>query len=326
MKRLLQLIILVICPFLVFGQQEVTYSQYMFNNLLINPAYAGYKEDININLLNRNQWVGINGAPTTQSFIIDGAFFNNNNVGLGLSVFNDRIGIQGQTSVMANYAYRLPIGDDEDRLSFGIGLGAVQFSLNSDRAIIGDRTDVNFSGNLHYLSPDARIGIYYNNDKFYAGISANNLLTEVLNRKNTKAKDVILPPIHLFLTVGAIFDVNNFVKFKPSLMLRDDPQNMGNTDINASFLINDTFWIGGSYRMGVDMWKKSNSFNAIFKQNSLVGLVEVYVAKKLRVGYAYDYGLSRLNTYTAGSHEISLGLIIGNRNYYNNSMTSPRYF
>lgn len=325
MKRFLLQLLIVVFPLLAKSQNEITYSQYMFNNLLVNPAYAGYKEDINVNLLSRNQWVGIKGAPTTQSLIADGAFFHNKNVGLGLTVLNDRIGIQGQTAIMANYAYRLPVGQ-QGRLSFGVGVGAVQFSLNGDKAIVGDQTDINFSGTQNYLSPDAKLGVHYSDDVFYAGLSANNLLTTALNKNNERAAFVILPPVHMFLTVGAMINVNESVKMKPSLMLRDDPQSMGNFDVNASFLFKDVLWLGGSYRMGVDMWKKTNSLNATFQQNSLVGLVEVFVAKQFRIGYAYDYSLSDLNSYSSGSHEISLGFTVGNKNYRSNALTTPRYF
>ena len=178
----------------------------------------------------------------------------------------------------------------------------------------------------NYLSPDAKIGVHYSDDVFYAGLSANNLLTTALSKNNQRANYVALPPVHMFLTVGAIINVNESVKMKPSLMLRDDPQSMGNFDINASFLFKDVLWLGGSYRVGVDMWKNTNNLNATFQQNSLVGLVEVFVAKQFRVGYAYDYSLSDLNSYSSGSHEISLGFIIGNKNYRNNALTSPRYF
>ena len=325
MKRILLQLIIIFCPLFAIAQQEITYSQYMFNNLLVNPAYAGYKEEINISLLNRNQWVGIKGAPNTQSLIVDGSFFNNDNVGLGLAVFNDRIGIQGQTTVMTNYAYRLPVGE-MSRLSFGLGVGVTQFSLNSDKAVIDDQTDPNFIGVQNHISPDARIGIYYNNDSFYAGLSANNLLASALNKNNDRARFIILPPIHVFLTVGAIFDVNEDVKVKPSLMLRDDPNGLGNFDVNASFLFRDALWIGASYRTGVDMWKKTTGLSATFQQNSLVGIVEVFVAKQIRLGYAYDYSLSALNAYSSGSHEISLGFIIGNNRYRNNALTTPRYF
>lgn len=323
MKRLL-LILISIFPISVFAQSDALYSQYMFNGLIVNPAYAGYKEDINISLLARNQWVGVDGAPNTQSFIADGAFFNNKNVGLGLSIVNDRLGIQGQTSAMFNYAYRLSMGD-KSRLSFGMAAGGVQFLLNSNKAIIDDPTDPNFVGIQTYISPDARAGVYFSNDNFYAGVSATNLLTRALNKNNARAQYVILPATHLFLTLGGMVDVNNNIKFKPSLMVRDEPNGMGNIDLNASFLLNEVVWLGGSYRLGVDMWKNTNNVNATFQQTSLVGMVEVYVAKKFRIGYAYDYSLSELSTYTNGSHEFSLGFII-NTTIRNNSLTTPRYF
>lgn len=325
MKRFIALLLMSVSSHALFAQNEVTYSQYMFNMLLVNPAYAGYKEDINVNLLGRNQWIGIKGAPITQAVIADGAFFHNQNVGLGLSVMNDKVGIQGQTAIMANYAYRLPL-NDEARLSFGVGLGAIQFSLNGNQAVIGDQTDQAFIGSQNYLSPDAKLGLYYNNDKFYIGASANNLLTTALSRNKSQSRFIALPPIHIFLTAGALLNVNNSVKMKPSVMLRDDPKGMGNIDLNTSFLFNDVVWLGASYRMGVDMWKNTNNLNATFQQNSLVGLVEVFVAKKFRIGYAYDYSLSSLNGYTSGSHEISLGYAFGNSNQRSNALTSPRYF
>lgn len=321
---------LVVCflTLLAFGakaQQEALYSQYMFNGLVVNPAYAGYKEDINVSLLGRTQWVGIKGAPNTQSLIADGAFFENKNVGLGLAVVNDRVNIQGQTSAMLNYAYRLPVGSSDGRLSFGVAGGVSQFSLYGDEASVDDQTDPNFGARQTVFSPDARAGMFYSTDKFYVGLSATNLLSRALNRSRTQANYVVLPYVHVFLTAGALVDVNNFVKFKPSIMLRDDPKGMGNADFNASFLFNDKVWLGASYRAGVDMWKNTNIANATFQQNSLIGLVEVYFARQFRIGYAYDYSLSSLNSYSNGSHEISLGLII-NGNRRNTALTSPRYF
>jgi type IX secretion system PorP/SprF family membrane protein len=323
MKKGLLNIFVFLSPFVALAQNEITYSQYMFNNLLVNPAYAGYKEQTNVSLLSRNQWVGIKGAPTTQSLIADGTVTSNKNVALGLTVFNDKVGIQSQTAFMANYAYRLPIGDDS-RLSFGIGVGAIQFSLNGDKAIISNPTDQTFAGTENYLSPDARIGVYYNNERFYVGLSANNLLSKAINKN--KSNYIIFPPIHLFLTAGTIIPLNDDVKIKPSLMLRDNPSGMGNFDINSVFMFRDMFSVGGSYRMGVDMWKKGVGTTQTFQQNSLIGLVEFNVAKQFRIGYAYDYSLSSLNSYSSGSHEISLGYTFGDRYFRNNGLTSPRYF
>lgn len=312
-------------PAVAVAQHEITYSQYVFNNLIVNPAYAGYKEAYNVSMLNRNQWVGVKGAPTTQSLIADGAFTKNNNVGLGLTVLKDKVGIQGQTSVMANYAYRLPI-NSESRLSFGIGLGATQYSVNGNDAVTGDGSDPNFAGEDSFTSPDARLGIYLNTSKFYVGLSANNLLSRALHKNNQQAAFVILPKAHLFITAGSIFNVKEGIKFKPSLMLRDSPDGMGNFDVNTSFLLKEMLTLGASYRVGVDVLKKSVGVREAFQQNSMVALMEVLIAKQFRFGYAYDYSLSKINTYTSGSHEFSLGIIIGKKNYNDGALTSPRYF
>src|SRR5690606_18679278 len=133
----------------VFGlkaQQDAQFSQYMFNSLVINPAYAGYKETLNISLLHRDQWGGIEGAPKTQSLVLDGAFFNDKKVGLGLTVLNDKNGLLNQSSAYANYAYRIRMGENDARLSFGLAIGAAQYRLNGEDAFIDDPTDPNFSG------------------------------------------------------------------------------------------------------------------------------------------------------------------------------------
>jgi len=148
-----------------FAQQDAQYSQYMFNSLVINPAYAGYKESYNVSLLNRNQWVGIKGAPKTQTVVLDGAFFENQKVGLGLTIVNDKIGIQGQTAAYANYSYRLPVGANNTRLAFGLAVGVSQYTLNSDQATIDYPNDPNFNdGKQSYFAPDAKFGLFYNTD------------------------------------------------------------------------------------------------------------------------------------------------------------------
>lgn len=324
MKKFLLNLLFCICPFVLLAQEDALYSQYMFNNLLINPAYSGYKEEINASILGRSQWTGIKGAPKTQSFLVDGAFFENKNVGLGVAIVNDRAGLQGQTSAYANYSYRLPVSQ-QSRLCFGLGLGVAQYTLYAKDAEVDDQTDQNFSANQNYFSPDARFGVYFNNDKFYIGASATNLLAELINKNKPRAQFVILPTTHLFLTAGGIFNVDDDVKIKPSIMLRDSPSSIGNIDINGSVLIKEKVWIGASYRIGVDMWKNKNSFSSNFQQNSVVGVLEVFIAKQFRIGYAYDYALSTLNNYTSGTHEISIGYTIGSK-VRNNTLLTPRYF
>ena len=325
MKRL-SIVILACFSYLTgFAQQDAQYSQYMFNSLIINPAYAGYKEDINLSLLHRNQWAGFSGSPKTQSLIIDGAFFHNKNVGLGLSIVNDKIGLQSQTAAYANYSYRVPVGENA-RLAFGLALGVSQYSLNGGQANIDDPNDPNFTnGNQSFISPDGKFGIHYSNEKFYAGVSVTNMISNSLNYQQT-GKDVIARQgKHFYLTAGYLIDLNESVKFKPSLMFRDDTKGPTNLDLNAFFLFKDAVWLGASYRSGLNLWEKQEWQAGSFKKNAVVGVVEMFFAKKYRLGYAYDYSLSDLGDYSNGTHEISLGMVISN-NKKVTAMPTTRYF
>lgn len=326
MQRLSLFILFVFLATGVKAQQDAQYSQYMFNSLVINPAYAGYKEALNVSLLHRNQWTGFDGAPKTQSFVIDGAFFNNYKVGLGLAVVNDKAGLQGQTSAYLNYAYRLQLNDDDARLAFGLAAGVGQFIMNTDVAIIDDPGDPNFGNDKQsYFTPDAKFGVHFSNEKLYAGLSVTNLFSKTIHQQNVAENNVTRLARHYFITAGYLVDVNESIKFKPSFLIREDTKGPTNLDVNSFFLFKETLWIGASYRTGVNLWKKSDMHTGTFKQNSLVSAVELFVAKKFRAGYAYDYALSELSNYTTGTHEISFGMIL-NTNKKSTAMLTPRYF
>ncbi|HEY0668245.1 MAG TPA: type IX secretion system membrane protein PorP/SprF [Sphingobacteriaceae bacterium] len=305
-----------------FAQQNAQYSQYMFNTLVINPAYAGYKEALNVSLLHRDQWTGFKGAPKTQSVVVDGAFFNNQNVGLGVAIVNDKAGLLGQTSAYVNYAYRLPVGNDA-RLSFGLAAGVVQYSLDNTRAEINDVNDPGFSGgNQSYMGPDGKFGVYFSNEKLYAGASVTNLMGEAVTYTSGSGT-ISKQARHYFLTAGYLVDLGETLKMKPSFLIRDDFKGPTGLDINTFFLINETVWLGASYRTGMNVWKANPNSTTTLKQNSVVGVVELNLARKFRVGYAYDYSLSGIGSYTNGSHEISLGMTINKKQH---AMPTPRYF
>ena len=305
------------------AQQDAQYTQYMFNSLVVNPAYAGYKEALNVGLLARNQWVGFSGAPRTQSLLIDKAFLESKNVGLGLSVVNDKIGASNQTSAYANYAYRLPVGSEEARLAFGLAVGVVQSSV--DASDVRDASDQLLMGKQNYFAPDGKLGIFYSNPKFYAGLSATNLISNL--RKYDPAGNNIFAKqgAHFFLTAGYLTDLNENLKFKPSIMVREDTEGPTNLDVNTFFLLNETVWLGASYRSGLNFGKKSDLFGGTFRKNSVVGAVEVFVSKIYRIGYSYDYTLSQLNQHSNGTHEITLGLLLNSKRR-STSMPTPRYF
>jgi len=295
----------------------------MFNTLVINPAYAGYRETQNISLLHRDQWTGFDGAPKTQSLIVDGAFGDNKKVGLGLSIINDKAGLQRQTSAHANYAYRIPVGEDA-RLAFGISVGLGQFTLNSSSANLQDETDPNFADKQTFFVPEARFGIHYSNAKFYAGLSATNLISNSINYEQVGKNTIARRGRNYFLTAGYLVDLNSNFKFKPSFLIREDIKGPTNLDVNSYVLIKEALWIGATYRTGVNLWKKNDWNNGTFNQNSLVGVVEAFVLKNLRVGYSYDYSLSSLGDYSNGTHEISLGLIL--KTTKKSALLTPRYF
>lgn len=309
----------------ICAQQDAQYSQYMFNSLVINPAYAGYKEALNISLLHRDQWTGIDGAPKTQSIVVDGAFFTDKKVGLGLAILNDKVGLQTQSSVYANYAYRLPVGEDNSRLSFGLAVGVAQYVMNGDDAFVNDPNDLNFLGKQTYFAPDAKFGVFYSNQKFYAGLSATNLLAKSINYQQVGNNTISRQGRHYFITAGYLLDVNDYLKFKPSFLIKEDTKGPTSLDINSFALIKETVWLGASYRTGVNLWKKSSLNNAPFTQNSLIGALEVFLKKNVRLGYAYDHTLSSLSSYSSGTHEVSLGLIL-NMNKKSTMLLTPRYF
>ncbi|MDF3076759.1 MAG: type secretion system rane protein PorP/SprF [Sphingobacteriaceae bacterium] len=324
MKKFYLLFTALFCSLICHAQQEAQYSQYVFNSLVINPAYAGYKETLNVSMLNRDQWTGLDGSPKTQSLIVDGAFFDNR-VGLGLSVINDKIGLQHQSSAFVNYSYRLPVGNDDSRLALGLAAGVSQYTLNANDAVIDDISDPNFAGKSTYFAPDAKLGVFYSSEKFFAGASITNLLANAIDYRNSGQGAIYKQGRHYFLSAGALLDINPSIKFKPSFLIKEDTKSPTNMDLNFFFLIKEAVWLGASYRTNVNLWKKPGLNTTAFNQNSLVGAVELFFARNIRVGYAYDYALSALGDYSNGTHEISLGFIL-NANRKSTALLTPRYF
>lgn len=308
------------------AQQDAQYSQYMFNGIYINPAYAGYKEQLNIHSFYRNQWTGITGSPKSMSLAID-ATANDGNVGLALQVASDKLGAESSVSAYGSYAYRLRVGDSEDsRLALGLGIGVMQQSLNADRLNARDVDDqfVLRSGNQSVLVPDARAGVFYSNDRFYAGFSADNLIAQyIINKKNLSIY-FQTPKVHYYLTAGLLLPINQDIQIKPSFLLKDDRGGPTSLDLNTFVLFGGKFWVGASYRTAVKLYDKSYLQLDLQKTNSVVGMVDFFVTDNIRIGYAYDQTLSRLAGYSGGSHEISVGVVIRPKEVIR--MLTPRYF
>ncbi|WP_374163474.1 type IX secretion system membrane protein PorP/SprF [Arcticibacter sp. MXS-1] len=293
----------------LFGQQDAQYSQYTFNGLYVNTAYAGYKQDFYIHSFYRSQWTGLDGAPENFSFSVDGAV-NDKKVGLGLLLSNDVVGAQNLFSATACYSYRIQVGHNENsRLSFGVGAGFIQSGIDGsklDPLRDGDRTVPTISNTV--LLPSGRLGILYSNENVFVGFAADNILTKLFNKDYTDK--VPVPQPHYYFNCGGIIKVNDDTKVKPSVLLKSDFHAPASLDFNASVLLRERLWIGGAYRASVPLYSKIAPDKPLKKSTALLGLLEFFANENLRIGYAFDYSLSSLADYSYGSHEISVGIFL----------------
>jgi type IX secretion system PorP/SprF family membrane protein len=325
MKKLLFFGVLMLSFITATAQQDAQFSQYIFNGLYINPAYAGYKSDFYINSFFRSQWTGLNGAPVTESIAADGAVANDK-VGLGLLIQHDQIGAQDNIAAYTNYAYRIQIGQNEDsRLAFGLGLGFIQSGLDGNKLNPVQTGDDYIPTGYHsLLSPDARIGFLYTSDHFFAGLSADNLLPQYTRSlESVSALGVPVPKPNEYFTMGALFDMNDEIKFKPSILIKDNPTAPTSMDVNAFVLLNDKIWLGGTYRSAISLYNKPNLQTGLPTSSALVAMAEFFLGDNIRIGYAFDYSLSQLGNYGYGSHELSIGILLKNNHSHRSGFDDP---
>jgi type IX secretion system PorP/SprF family membrane protein len=312
------------------AQQNIQFTQYIFNSLSVNPAYAGYKEEWFGQLALRSQWQGLEGAPKTGQASIDGILDpGSKRHGLGFQVSADKMGPQSATSVYANYAFRLRLDDmDTKRLSFGIGVGASQYGLNGAMLdpIEGDDPTI-LRGNESVISPDLRFGVHYSSPSWYAGLSVMDLLSGDKSNsifKYDNGNMGIARKRHLYLIAGALIDLDNDLKLRPSILVKEDFKGPTSLDLNAMFIFADRFWVGAGYRTGMTLWEKDyQQGQNLSKLNSVSAIGQFYVNERLRIGYSYDYILSELSSLQNGTHEITLGLTFPQKG---RRILSPRYF
>lgn len=276
----------------VKAQQDAMYSMYMFNGLAINPAYAGSRDRVSLTALYRHQWSGLEGAPKT-AVLVGHAPLLNDNIGLGLSIVSDNISVFNTLSITGSYAYRIPI-KDKGRLAIGISATFNYYHARWSELTLNDVTDNAFlSAERSVTSPNFGAGLYYYSDKFYVGVSVPHFLnTSLSDDFKVEGTDLVARQWkHYFYTAGAIFKIAKNVKFRPSVLFKQVKNAPFQADINASFLLKESLWLGASYRTG----------------DAVVLMVEYMFAKRVRVGYAYDITLSELNNYSSGTHEIMVG-------------------
>ena len=288
------------------SQQAPVISQYMFNGLLLNPAYAGSKPFTSATLMVRKQWAGFEGAPSTQTASIHG-LLENKKVGLGMYVSNDHAGIINRTDLMGTYAYHIQLG--EAKLSFGLQGGfAYLKSTISDLKVYQPNDPVYSLNTVSNVLPNFGFGSYYYSEKFYAGFSIPEIVSYDPNRSlSLEIQNVHHIVRHYYLTSGYVIIVNDQFKVKPSVLFKYVYGAPLQYDINANILLNNIIWLGASYRSG----------------DAVVILAEYQLSKKLRMGYSFDLTLTELRNYSAGSHEIMIGYDFG---YQVPKLKTPRYF
>lgn len=292
------------------AQQDPNYTQYMYNMNVINPAYAGSKENLSIGLLYRSQWVNINGAPKTATFSIHSPV--GKKVGLGLSAVSDKIGPVDESNVYADFSYTLNLGG-EHKLAFGLKAGATfqKIGLFSDigNGYVPDSNDAAFSENTSNTYLNIGAGFFYYTQKYYLAFSVPNFLsnTHLDVTNNGDERKFGSETQHYFLTGGYVFDFSENTKFKPSFMLKSAFNAPTSFDLSANVLFYNRFELGATYRL----------------DDSFGGLVNFEVTPGVRVGYAYDHIISDLNAGTSASHEF---MLLFDLNSPKKVSISPRFF
>lgn len=303
MKTKIVSAVLLLLPLLGLAQQDAQYTQYMYNTININPAYAGSRGALSLFGLHRTQWVGLDGAPRTNAFSLN-APINNSKIGVGLSFVNDRIGPTSENLISADVSYTVQTSETY-KLSFGIKASANMFSLNRDELRPEDQDDPSLQGFKNKFSPNIGAGVYFHSDKMYVGFSIPNFIQQYAYDDNDVT--VNKERMNMYLIGGYVFDLSPSLKFKPAVMGKLITGAPLQVDASANFLIYDKFVLGGAYR-----WDAAWSAMAGFQ-----------ITDGLFLGYAYDLETTRLRNYNSGSHEIFLRYEFLN-NF--NRITSPRFF
>lgn len=309
LSKFLSIAILLLSVSTAFSQQLPQFTQYMFNTISINPAYAGSRETFSAVGLHRSQWVGLEGGPETQTLSIHTPL-RNEKIGLGLSFINDKLGYENFSYIYGDFSYTIQTGV-ESKLAFGIKGGFTHYNL--DEELLNDPSVVNdpfFNDVSNRWSPNIGAGLYWHTNRWYLGLSAPRILNTDYNKgRNGSIDYVALERISYYVTGGYVFDLSENTKLKPSVLLKATNGAPLSFDISANFLFNETFWVGAGYRI-------NESAAAIG------GIADFQVSKQLRIGYAYEYPISDIRPYTSGTHEVLLMFEV----FKSKRIKSPRYF
>ncbi len=306
---------IILSAFIVLGlnqlhaQQEAAYTHYMYNTLVINPAYAGSRDALTFTALGRFQWVGFKGAPTTQTFTVHTPIAKKN-IGIGLSFMNDKIGPTNNTSLNVDFAYRLKLSE-KARLCFGVNGGFNNFSANVNTLTLADPNDAAFMSNMRgKMLPNLGAGIYFQMPNFYIGASVPSILENNLFATGSNSSvDLSKERRHYYAIAGAVFTFSPSVKFKPTVLAKIVQNAPFQLDFTGTFMLRDLIDLGVMYRTG----------------DGVGALLGVHISPQLLFGYSFDWSTGvRTGKYNGGSHELMLryDLLFNN----DGKIKSPRYF
>ena len=301
MKKLYPVIILLLISVCANAQQLPQFTQYMYNTISINPAYAGNRDAISAVGLHRSQWSGLEGAPQTQTLSIHSPL-RNEKIGLGLSIINDNAGYENYTYAYGDFSYTINV-NALTTLSFGLKAGMSYYNL--DEELLEDVSDPFFDGdNFNRWTPNFGAGLFLSAQDWYVGFSAPKLLN---NDNNELSEYLALEQVHYYLTAGYVFDLNESFKLRPSTLFKTTRGAPLSVDITSTVIYDEKVYLGANYRL----------------DDAIGAFVDFQVVPSFRVGYAYEYSVSDLQPYTSGTHEI---LLIYEFRKQNTKYKSPRFF
>jgi len=309
MKKSLIIILMVIGVVSLEAQQDAMYTHYMFNTLSVNPAYAGSRDALTVTGLHRSQWVSFPGAPTTQTITLHTPAFSDQ-MGVGLSIINDKIGPTNTTSLYGDITYRLKVSE-KTRLGIGIKAGMNMFAGDFDGLMTDQGNDDVFLSDLKSkIQPNFGVGLYLDGEGYFVGLSSPNLLE---NDFDGTASDSVTSQFsqqqHYFLSAGVAFPLNEKIKLLPTGFLKVTNGAPLEGDLTARFLFNEKYWLGAMVRSG-----------------DAAGLLAgIQFNQQLAAGYSFDFSFpNQTFKYNNGSHEIMLRYDFIYKDKEN--ILSPRYF
>lgn len=305
-KPLLKAIIMLILFYTSksIAQQDAQFTQYMYNTIHVNPAYAGSRGVMSVFAIYRAQWLGIEGSPTTKAASLHSPIYNSR-VGLGISLSKDEIGISDRKTVATDFSYTINTAENY-KLSFGIKGSANLLNVDYTKLNKYDKNDPKFQNNIdNQFSPNIGAGVYYHSNKLYAGFSIPFILET--KHFDDNATSVAKDALHFYFISGYVFDISETTKFKPAFLIKSVKGAPLQADVTANFMFFDKFVLGAAWR-----WNAATSALAGFQMDS-----------NWFLGYTYDSETTKLANYNSGSHEIFLRYEFNEKQ---EKIISPRFF